>query len=169
LKCDCREINLNGMNLSEVRLLRLLERISQGRFTNLMTLMMVIAAKRVLRHLSDVFNAGWKWDRGQRRGDDRGGAEGQQQPADAPSCKAIGRQSFCLDIFVMERVASIFAFCALIVCCRASRVVARLTSWPLLRSCVAAEISANCPLTAVTGVRALRARVGASFLCLLLT
>ena len=46
MKCGCHEINLNGMNLSEVRLLRLLERISQGYFTNLMTLMMVIAAKR---------------------------------------------------------------------------------------------------------------------------
>ncbi len=86
---ECYEINLYGLNLSESELLRLLECINPGNFTNLMTLMMVIAAKWVLQLFFDVFDAGWTWYWGQRRGDDRGGADGEQQPEEARSCKAI--------------------------------------------------------------------------------
>ncbi len=75
LKFECHEINLKGLNLSESELLHLLECITRGDFTNLRTLMMVIAAKWVLQLFFDVFDAGWKWDRGQRREDDRRGAE----------------------------------------------------------------------------------------------
>ena len=54
----------------------------------------------------DSCAAGWKPNRRQRRGDDRRGAEGQQQPAVAPSCEALFFLFFVLIVagVLMERL-----------------------------------------------------------------
>jgi hypothetical protein len=84
-------IDLGRLNLSEDELLPLLKNFRHGKFLSLAGLNLVILVYVQCDENAagcDSFAAEWKSNRRQRRGDDRRGAEGQQQPAGAQSCKA---------------------------------------------------------------------------------
>ncbi len=85
-------IDLSRRNLSEDELLPLLKNFRDGKLSRLAGLQLVISVYVQCDENAagrDSCGAGWKPNRRQGRGDDRQGAEGQQQPAAAPSCKAF--------------------------------------------------------------------------------
>ena len=84
-------IDLSRRNLIEGELLPLLESFRDGKFPRMQWLNLVpLDCVQYDENAAgcDSCSAGWKPNQRQRRGDDRRGAEGQQKPADAPSCKA---------------------------------------------------------------------------------
>jgi hypothetical protein len=88
---DSERVGLNDRKLREGELLPLLEAFRDGKFSRLKNLILVILVYVQCDENAagcDSCAAGWKSNRRQRRGDDRRGAEGQQQPAGAQSCEA---------------------------------------------------------------------------------
>ena len=85
---DSRVVDLQFRGLRYDELLPLLESFKQGKFLTLEMNLVFSSVTNTAAAGSDSCAADWQQYRRPGRRVDRRGAEGQQQPAEAPSCKA---------------------------------------------------------------------------------